>query len=205
MRAVVPLPSRHVRVAGQPTLHSGFGWASGITCAHRCNVPATYPHLREGKKYLPGVGGLPGKLGDRAFGHGGRASFTLYVLLGPSLAVALALAGFSLMQGTGGGQQPPGTSGTPTASPLVSPTNGAAPTSPAIGASAAPVATPGARTSGPTGAATAAPTAPPAPTNPPTLAATPSLPIPPTPTPPPTSTPVLPTLPPVPTLPRGLP
>src|SRR5207244_4643139 len=32
-----------------------------ITRAHLCNVVVTYPAWREGKKYLPGVGGQVGK------------------------------------------------------------------------------------------------------------------------------------------------
>ena len=182
------------------------GWGPG---ASRCNVAATYPAIPHGKNYLPGVGGPEGKPGDRGFGQGGRASFTLYVLLGPSLAVGLALAGFSLMRDGGGRQPTPDPSSSATASPLVSPSNGAAasPTSPATGTSGTPKATPDTRTSPPPVAPTAAPTATPAATNPPTVAPGPSLPA--TPTPIPTSTLSLPTLPPlptpVPTLPRGLP
>jgi len=178
-----------------------------ITSGHRCNVAATYPSIRHGKNYLPGVGGSEGKPGGRGFGHGSRASFTLYVLLGPSLAVGLALAGFSVMRDSGAAQRPPDSSGAPTASPTASNGGAASPTSPATGASGTPRATPDMRTTAPPVAPTAAPTAPPAATNSPTLPPAPSLPA--TPTPVPTSTPALPTLPPlptpVPTLPHGFP
>src|SRR6266566_2270086 len=125
------------------------------------------------------MGGREGKPGGRAFGHAGRASFTLYVLLGPSLAIALALAGFSLIRDAGG-------QSTPSASPFPSTA------SPSILGSIPPQTLPG-----------PAPTAAPTQTTSPTIAPVPSLSAPPTPEA--TKTPPLPTLPPIPTIPHGLP
>src|SRR5439155_1569277 len=93
----------------------------------RCDGVVTYHACRQGKNYLPGVGVPEGKSGDRAPGHGGRASFTLYVLLGPSLAVGLVLAGFSLTRDAGILRVTGDSSPTPAASPLVTPTNGSTP------------------------------------------------------------------------------
>jgi hypothetical protein len=167
----------------------------------RCNVVVTYPPLGQGKKYLPSVGGLEGRQGEGASGHRGRASFTLSVLLGPSLAVGLALAGFSATWDAGSRHAPADSASTPTAFPLGTATSGPTlpPTAPAPAASPTPLATPPTRTptpSAPSVPASAAPTAPPPTTIPPTVAPpTPSLPATPT---PPTGTPSLPTLPPVP-------
>src|SRR6267143_2048233 len=178
--------------------HNGSGIQRAVLNAdsrgHRCNVVVTYLAWRQGKKYLPGVGGQVGKPGGGALGHGGRASFTLYVLLGPSLAVAVALAGFRLTRDTGGLQRPTEPQATATASPLASPTTASA-TPPIVlpgRAATSPATDP--RTLPPSAApATAAPTAPPPTTLSPTAPPAPSL------TPPPTSTPPLPTLPPLPT------
>ena len=169
-----------------------FGFT--ITGHHRCNVVVTYPVVRRGNKCLPSVGGLEGRQGERASGLGGRASFTLYVLLGPSLAVGLALAGFSATSATDG-QALPASPSAATESPLATATNGSASPStasgPAPAASATLPATPGTRTSAPSVPATAAPTAPPSRTTTPTV---------PPPTPAPTSsTPTVPSLPPLPT------
>src|SRR3989442_9321327 len=166
-----------------------------LTGDRRCNVVVTYPARRRGKKYLPGVGGQMGKPGYESLGRGGRASFTLYVLLGPSLAVAVALAGFSVTRDTGGRQTPGHPQASATVSPPASSTTASA-TPPMVlpGPAATSPATAEPRTLPPSAApATAAPTAPPPATLSPTEPPAPSL------TPPPTSTPPLPTLPPLPT------
>ena len=194
----------------------------------RCNAVVTLNAWTEGKNYLPGVGGREGKSIDRAPGRGGRASFTLYVLLGPSLAVGLALAGFSMTRNAVDAGSPPGLPGKATASPSggVLPGPAQPETSPLPAGSTAPATTLEPRTATPSVRPTSAPTAPPtaSPTTPPTApalvtnapTATPTAsPTPPTATPTasptqsPTSTLPLPTLPPlptpIPTLPLRLP
>lgn len=143
----------------------------------------------------------------RAAAPAARTSFALYVLLGPSIAVAVALAAFSLSRDIGevrtGGF--PGLPLAPATASPATPTNAsAAPRDPSQApavSTQAPTATPRITTGAPTPTArpdditprpTAAPTL--APTIPPSLA----------PTVPPTSAPILPTLPPVPTPPIGL-
>jgi hypothetical protein len=186
---------------------------SGLSCAprkSRCDEVVTYQTLRQGKNYLPGVGGFEGKPSDRAPGRGGRGSFTLYVLLGPSLAVGLALAAFSFTRDAVDAISPA------TSAPTASPSGSAEPATSAVPArSIGPAGTPDTRTpvptnrptiaptTPPTAPPTVAPTAPPVVTNPPTAAPTAS------PTPAPTNTLPLPTLPPlptpIPTLPLRLP
>ena len=183
-------------------IHVEFGDQGGAArrSAPRCDEAATYLMWGQGKNYLPNVGAVEGNVKARALGQRGRGSFTLWVLLGPSLAVGLALAGFNLTREATGLSVPP--SGSPTASPSSVPLAGPsdATTSPTSPGSQAPGKTPDPRTaaptlpptSAPTAPPTAAPTAPPA-TNPPTTA-------PPIPTP----TPVI-TLPPLPSVLPSLP
>jgi len=147
------------------------------------------------------MGGREGKPGGRAFGHAGRASFTLYVLLGPSLAIALALAGFSLIRDAGGQSTPSASPFPSTASPSIL---GSIPPQTLPGPAATSPSATAARTATPSAAPTApAPTAAPTQTTSPTIAPVPSLSAPPTPEA--TKTPPLPTLPPIPTIPHGLP
>ncbi|HEY8825269.1 MAG TPA: hypothetical protein VIP07_10315 [Candidatus Limnocylindria bacterium] len=137
----------------------------------------------------------------------------MYVLLGPSLAVGVALAGFSLTRDAVGGNPPTPSAATasPSGAPLPGPAQPGATLVPLGSIGPTITATPRTPTPTPTRAVTAAPTASAIATNPPTAAPT----IPPTPaptasgTPLPTSTPPLPTLPlptlPLPTLPLRLP
>src|SRR6266850_1347210 len=128
-------------------------------------------------------------IGERVGAPAARTSFALYVLLGPSIAVAVALAAFSLSRD------------------ITDPRTGDFPGLPVAPAPAAatqaPTATPTPRAPSSTirpDDSTPRPTAPPtlAPTLPPSIAPTVA------PTVPPTSAPILPTLPPVPTPPLGL-
>jgi hypothetical protein len=181
---------------------------------HRCNRVVTFRAVTGGNNYRPGVG-REGKSGGQAFGQTGRASFTLYVLLGPSLAVGVALAGFGLTRDRVG-QDSQSEAPAATTSPSASPTNGSLVPQTLPGPAATFPRVTDARTATPTASpSVAAPTVPPSQTNAATTAPVPSTSTPPTPaptttpTPAPTTTPSLPTLPPiptaVPTLPRGLP
>jgi hypothetical protein len=146
--------------------------------------------------------------------EGGRGSFALWVLLGPSLAVGLALAALSLTREAVGDIVPqpalPSSTASSTTTPGVAPSTSTAPntssgqptTSSGQPATSSPQAT--TRTVLPTPAATAPPTQPPTPTPSATPAPTTTLPLPtptlPLPTPtlsPPTPTLPLPTLPPL--------
>ena len=166
----------------------------------RCNGVATYHGLPRGKNYLPGVG-IEGKPGGRAFGQAGRASFTLYVLLGPSLAIGVALAGFPLTRDAASPAAPSGSPAPAVGSPSVT---GSIPPKTLPGPAATFASATASRTATPSASPpAAAPTAPPTETTSPTIAPVPSLSAPPTPAP--TKTPPLPTLPPIPTLPHGFP
>jgi hypothetical protein len=173
---------------------------------HPCNGVVTFRAVTGGNNYRPGVG-REGKSGGQAFGQTGRASFTLYVLLGPSLAVGVALAGFGLTRDRVG-QNSPSDAPAATASPSSSSSIGSLPPQTLPGPAATSPGPTDLRTATPTASpSVAAPTVPPSQTNTPTNAPVPSISTPPTPAP--TKTPPLPTFPPiptaVPTLPGGLP